>query len=500
MAAIKFRQNRGHLDVGTFHLFGAGSPTITDSGPSMYGSEIYNTYSSKSVAHNLIRVDNRSQVRTDGQLLSALATSKMAVASGDLRSAYPEALKVWTRDLVMLPCGVAVIVDRLEADGPHQFDLVLHPEPPFEVDRDNDLLIGPTDRAVRVMVRSEQPIIAQMQDGYYHMLPRKYVRFNSAAKAKRQSFVTVVRWPGRSGRSGSDPSVEVTGPGCWRIDRCDPSETLAVRIEGADDDAIRTDARLSAIWQRGKRGTGFHAVVLGAKRLAIKGKPVLQATEPINAAIERGLVTRLSLWNASAAKVTLFADPAMRYFHLDGVAVDVMREGERVTVDIPSGEHELVVGEVSRPIPRMAPLRLDDLLAVKVDVDDAPAFRPGVLARASSSWTDPLSSIDGDVNTAWVSLPGRPMPQWLEIELPKPETIRQVRIRAGIPCEGSVSVRDAKTDQMVTLGQFTTTLGERHVILDCDVVSASRLRLQIDKVDHAYKVAGIGLVEWSADP
>jgi hypothetical protein len=493
MAAIKFRQNRGHLDIGTFHLFGAGSPTITDSGPSMYGSEIYRTYSSQSVAHNLVLVDGKSQVRANGQLRAALATSRMAVASGDLRSAYPDALKDWTRDLVMLPGGLAVVADRLEADEARQFDLVLHPESAFEIDRDRDLLIGPAKNQTRVMVRSDVPLNTEMQDGYHHMSPRKYVRFNSTAQAKQQSFVTVVHWPGRA-----EPVVQPVGSGRWRIDRPSLSETLAVRIGGSDDDVIRTDARLAAMWQR-RRGAGLQAVVLGAKRLEVKGKPVLQADGLVNVAIERGLLTRLSFWNAGPAKVRLFVEPAMRYFHLDGAAVDVAREGTQATVDIPAGEHELVVGAVGRFIPRAAPLRFDDLLSAEVDLDDVPAFRPGVRARASSSWTEPLSSIDGDVNSAWASLPGRPMPEWLEIELSEPEAIRQVWVRAGVPCEGSVSILDSKTGEMVAIGRFTTTVGEPSAMLDCDVASAARLRLQIDKVDPAYGVASIHLIDWSAD-
>ena len=75
-AAIKFRQNRGHLDIGTFYLFGSGQPTLIDSGSTSYGTPIYDDYSSQSIAHNLVLVDNKPQVRADGQLLAAVGTSR----------------------------------------------------------------------------------------------------------------------------------------------------------------------------------------------------------------------------------------------------------------------------------------------------------------------------------------------------------------------------------------------------------------------------------------
>ncbi|MBI4580448.1 MAG: heparinase II/III family protein, partial [Planctomycetes bacterium] len=111
-AAIKFRQNRGHLDIGTFCLFGGGHPTIVDSGSSPYGSAIYGQYSSQTVAHNVVLVDDKPQARANGELLAAVGTSQLAAASGQLAAAYPDALRSWTRDLVMLPGGLALVLDR----------------------------------------------------------------------------------------------------------------------------------------------------------------------------------------------------------------------------------------------------------------------------------------------------------------------------------------------------------------------------------------------------
>jgi hypothetical protein len=58
MAAIKFHQNRGHHDLGTVFLYGKGGPTLIDSGSSNYGQAIYGQYASRSIAHNVVLVDN----------------------------------------------------------------------------------------------------------------------------------------------------------------------------------------------------------------------------------------------------------------------------------------------------------------------------------------------------------------------------------------------------------------------------------------------------------
>ncbi|NLE61543.1 MAG: hypothetical protein GX616_24590, partial [Planctomycetes bacterium] len=221
MAAIKFHQNRGHHDIGTFYLFGRGGPTIIDSGSTNYTSPIYGQHLAWTAAHNVVMVDNENQVRADGELLAAVGTSLIGATSGQLKAAYPDKLESWTRDVVVLP-QLAVVYDRLEAKGEHQFDLVLHPENPFAM-IEAMLAIGPGSQTPVLQVLGEPAVRAVLQDGYHRTLARKYVRFNAERRASQASFVTLCRWPMHRG-SGRQHELAVLptvarqiGPDAYRI-------------------------------------------------------------------------------------------------------------------------------------------------------------------------------------------------------------------------------------------------------------------------------------------
>ncbi len=499
MAAIKFRQNRGHLDIGTFYLFGAGHPTIIDSGVTSYGSRIYRDYSSKSIAHNLVLVDDRAQVRANGTMLAAVGTSRMTAASGQLSPAYPEVLESWTRDLLMLPDGVTLVHDRLEGKGPHQFDLILHPQNPFTLTSPGELVVGEKPGETFISVHSDGAFTATEQDGYYATLPRKYVRFNADAPEEGRSFLTLCRWPTGRLQKPISPVIEPTGPGQWRIDATRGSSRLSVRTGeagGASDDRLVSDARLAAVWDPRQRTKHPHAIVLAGKRLSVDGRERLHATEPVNGAIEFGLPLRAHFWAAKPARVTLAVDEQVRDVYLDGSPITARWHHGAVTIDIPAGESRLLASEFDRPFRRLPPLAVADL--PPVTVPDEPAYQPDVYTRASTSWTDGMDAIDGDPNTMWISMPGVDMPQWLEVRLPRPESMTRMEIGTGLPCAGRLETWNPATQSFKLIDHFETSPDEPSCTIQFDSVTASRIRAVIERIHPSNNVATIHSLSWIA--
>ncbi|HOA74476.1 MAG TPA: heparinase II/III family protein [Phycisphaerae bacterium] len=498
-AAIKFHQNRGHLDIGTFYLFGGGHPTLTDSVTAPYSSAIYREYSSQSVAHNLVLVDGQPQTRADGKLLAAVGTSRIAAASGQLAAAYPGVLNSWTRDLVMLPGNVAIVFDRLAASEPHRFDLVLHPYVPFRFPHPTaspgELLIGDGPDATRVCVYSEAEITVSEQDGYYGTTPRKYVRFNSPEPARNRTYLMLCEWP--PGRSERPQRLEVDAvrPGRWQIRSVGENWRLLLRTGAEATPADTTDARLVAVWDQGEKSRERHALVLGGRRLGVDNREIMRATRPVHAAIEFGRPLWAHFWAAEPTRVALAAEPGSDYVFINGQPADVARGANSVSFDLPAGQSTVTMGEASRFIPRPPALVSDDLLAVSTSVN-APAFRPGVIARASSFVPEPLLAIDGDANTGWTALPGLPLPQWMEVQLPEPVRISSLRIEPAGACSGHVELWDRDSKEFVNSGAFETTPERASVRLTVEPRETDRIRVTITQVAPGAS-AGINTLDWS---
>ncbi len=497
-AAIKFRQNRGHLDLGTFCLFGAGQPTLADSGSTNYGSPIYNDYSSQSIAHNVVLVDGRPQSRADGQLLAAVATSRLAAASGQLAAAYPGALTSWTRDILMLPGGIAVILDRLTGEGPHRFDYVLHPYGTFRVPYPNaspgELLVGGGENPTRITLHSEAPFTVSEQDGYYLQSPRKYVRFDSPETTQTRSYLLTCQWPGAASASrGVD--VSSIAPGRWQVRRVNEDWRLMIRTGADADRGNSIDARLVAVWDQGDRSRDRHAIVLAGRRLGLENRELMSATHPVHAAIEFGRPLWAHVWAGEPTRLSLAVEPDASHVFVNGQPIEAERRGGNVLIDLPAGESVILAGETPRYIPRFRSLLSDDLLGVPASVE-APAFRPGLLARTSSCVPDGLLAIDGDANTGWASLQGLPMPQWLEIELTADETVGSVRLEMGNPCKGHVETRDPSSGRYTSQREFITATDALVASLSFDPVRTDRIRVVIDEIVPPANTASVHTLQW----
>jgi hypothetical protein len=496
--AITFRQNRDHLDLGTFCLFGCGQPTLVESGSPACGSVIQDKYSPQSMAHNLVLVDGKSQAPADGQLLAAVGTSRITAASVQLAAAYPGTLTSWTRDLIMLPGGLAIVLDRLEANEPHRFDYVLHPYGAFRMPFPNaspgELLIGPEQSSTRIKLNSEAPFTVSQQDGFYLQTPQKYVRFDSPEPAKTRTYLMTCQWPTRS---PTTRPVDVTplAEGRWQVRRVAEDWRLMIRTGADASISSSTDARLVAVWDQGARSRERHALVLGGRRLGVDSRELMGATRPVHAAIEFGRPLYAHVWAGEPTRLSLAVEPGADNVFVNGKPVDAQHRGGHVLVDLSAGETHLVVSELSRYLPRPRSIVFDDLLAVSATVD-APAFQPGVIVRSSSCMSEGLLAVDGDANTGWSALPGTPMPQWLEVTLPAAKTISSIRLESGCPCKGHVEIWDPAKNEYASRGSFSTTADALSAIVGFDSVQTNRIKIVVEEVAPPADTASIDTLEW----
>lgn len=518
MAAIKFHQNRGHHDIGTFYLFGGGGPTIIDSGTTSYNSPIYAKHLAWTAAHNVVMVDNENQVRADGKLLAAVGTSLIGAASGQLKAAYPDKLESWTRDLIMLPDGV-IVHDYLVGTGPHRFDLVLHPENPFRLRRENELIVGGTPSRARIQVAGGVPLTAAIQDGYHRTLPRKYVRFSADGPAHEAWFMTRCQWttsppglPAQNQSTTAPPPSPQTSPQnhdrlatsmpalnprtYWKLPIAKKKSGGAIIVNGLlrvmDDLPAESDARLAAV-SKSEDGA-LHAVILAGGRLSVENRELIRSSRPLDLAIELGAAGCAQVSTSAPAHLTLNLPQAGDDVYADGVRLKVSRDGNNISFDVPEGDSRLTFGsiEVSRPA------SASDLLTVKTS--DAPAYQEGVRTRAGSSYTDGVDALDGDINTSWVSLPGLPMPQWLEVRLPKPVAMTQMEIHTSLPAAGRLERWEAPDNNWKPVGRFETTADQPAVTISFEQIRTDRLRAVVERIDPANNAAAIAEWRWSSPP
>ncbi|MBI4579370.1 MAG: discoidin domain-containing protein, partial [Planctomycetes bacterium] len=401
-----------------------------------------------------------------------------------------------------LPGGLALVLDRLAGRGLHRFDLVLHPYWPLHVPYPNaspgELLVG-ADDPTRIAVHSEAAFTISQHDGYYHQTPRKYVRFDTPEPSETRTYLMTCQWP--QGAPGKPTPIEVSaiGPGRWQVRRVSEDWRLMVRT-GADADANdSTDARLVAVWDQGENGRERHALVLAGRRLGVDNRELMRATRPIYAAIEFGRPTWAHVWAAEPTQLTLFIEPGADYVYLNGRPAEVTHRGKSINVDLPAGESTLTVSEVARFIPRPRSVWCDDLPATPM-ATNAPAFQPGMIARSSSCFPEALQAIDGDANTAWTSLPGLPMPQWIEVDLPSARSMTFVRVDSGRPGGGHVELWDPEQGRYVSVGEFTTTVDASHATVTFAPVQTDRFRVVIDRIEPPVASAAVQSVQWGEKP
>ncbi len=492
MAAIKFHQNRGHHDLGTVFLYGQSSPTLIDSGSSHYGKPIYRQFSSRSIGHNVVLVDGQNQRWTDGELLAAVSTTRMSAAGGELSAAYPDRLERWTRDLVMLPNRQALILDRLKGKGERQYDLVLQPENPFTLGDESTLRIGGDVSRAEIHVASDGGFSPVVEDGYHKTIKRKYVRFNANERSTEREFLTYCRWLDPSEPSPAFAPPQRVGEG-WRLEQENDAERLSVRVGPCEDDALRSDGRLTVVWREDVDRPGLHALLMDGQSLVVDGREVMRASRDVNVALETGPPMRVTAWAPEAVQLTLAVNEGVDHVARNGKPLGAKPREGKLTIDLPAGESDLrILGD--GPACTESVRVIGDLLAV--EIPQGPAFDERIVTRSSTSYSDVIDALDGDPNTAWHSLPTLPMPQWCEVELPEAESMSRVHLFTRYPVTGRVLGWDEAVGEAIELGPFETDESIPQAEIRFDPRKLRRLRVIFEKIDSANSSATLYTLDW----
>ena len=114
----------GHYDKNGMILYARGRVVMPDAGMHLYGSPLHGTWDKTTVAHNTLVVDEASQAEAEGRCLAFGSTRGVDFAmtdAGDIHAGVR-----FVRTVALLDETLAVIVDRVQADTPHVFDLACH--------------------------------------------------------------------------------------------------------------------------------------------------------------------------------------------------------------------------------------------------------------------------------------------------------------------------------------------------------------------------------------
>ena len=396
----------------------------------------------------------------------------------------------------MLPDRV-LVADDVQADALHQYDLLLHPATTFQLTGDTGFRLAGAFDPVTVDVYGRHAIRPVVESGFRQTVPCEFIRYQTTDRSPDQQFLTAVRWPGRHGATPDGLAMTASPAGGWMMDHAGANERLMVRVGAAPESALSTDARTAVVLEQGRSIKSRHVLLLDGKVLVMGEQTILTADKPIAVALEQADSLRVNVMANETTTLTLpLPKGEHRAMYLDGAAHEAVFDDEHVSTVVPPGRHELYVTGYRRYSPRLAALRFEDLQAVRFD-RDAPAFRQGVGARASSTLSSPMDALDGDLNTAWVSLPGQEMPQWVEVRLEQPERIGEVTLDTGVPCSGRVTLLEDDAVTVLTETTFQVSAKSTVATVKLNPAKARRIRVSVDLIDPTNTAARINELRWA---
>lgn len=179
--AVKFRQGRGHEDLGQFVIYHCGQRHIVDPGAVNYANEIYQTFLNQTKAHNVVMVDGFRQQRVDGKNIQFAYSNGVGIAAADLTPAYQDLVNRWTRGVGFLAHGIYFVWDSLEAPEEHQYSWLIHPNNSFETN-ENTASFGESPSALEFTLLSTAHTKTETLPGYIGEREQPYLSFSIVGK------------------------------------------------------------------------------------------------------------------------------------------------------------------------------------------------------------------------------------------------------------------------------------------------------------------------------
>lgn len=188
--AAKFKQGRGHEDLGQFVIYPRGRRIVIDPGVCAYGDPIYQTYLAHTHAHNVVTVDGMRQMKVDGEVTRFVSEAGMMYVSADLTAAYQDLISGWERSFLWLDPDCWVVWDRLTADEPHDYRWLLHFDADWRREGDSIVLTREGVELRATVIRPAEWGVEE-RDGYIGRDSKPYLAISPAARSADQEFLVV---------------------------------------------------------------------------------------------------------------------------------------------------------------------------------------------------------------------------------------------------------------------------------------------------------------------
>jgi hypothetical protein len=225
-------RSHGHNPQNSFQLNAYGDALLTTCVyRDLHGSKFHYGWAHSTVAQNAVLVDGKGQemhvAKPQGRIVSESLTPAYDYILGDAVPAYQGRLTRCLRHVVLVknvPTPLLVLLDDLEADGPKDYQFMLHALAPFQVDDRAATLAAQQPRAgVQVKYLAPGAVRFRQWDGYDPKPTRPFPNqwhVEAATRSARPGLAVltvIVPYRGKSAPT-------------WEARRVDSPDAVGVRI------------------------------------------------------------------------------------------------------------------------------------------------------------------------------------------------------------------------------------------------------------------------------
>ncbi|MCF7847687.1 MAG: DUF4962 domain-containing protein [Kiritimatiellales bacterium] len=140
--------SHSHADQNSFAIMKGGASLAIPAGERYptHGSPFHTKYVQQTMAHNAVLVNGEGQIRRDGSRGGELAdfktTPHMGYALGDAANCFGAPVKKNRRHVLLIRPSLVLVVDDLAADGPAEFQWLLHGHNRFSLDEPAQTIVS----------------------------------------------------------------------------------------------------------------------------------------------------------------------------------------------------------------------------------------------------------------------------------------------------------------------------------------------------------------------